>query len=132
MSMLFSPTIGAAVTARYWFLWVRCPALPYHERDRLAHARPSPRRGRDQPHSRTVMPLMPAERAVRRARAAIANKHRGRNGDRAHAAGARRVSDGPRRREAVRPSGLGYYGLRLGLPGLLISDFNSRLVVELL
>jgi hypothetical protein len=23
--MLFSPTIGAAITARYWFLWVRCP-----------------------------------------------------------------------------------------------------------
>lgn len=26
MPMLFSPTIGAATTARYWFLWVRCPA----------------------------------------------------------------------------------------------------------
>lgn len=26
MSMLFSPTIGAAIAARYWFLWVRCPA----------------------------------------------------------------------------------------------------------
>jgi hypothetical protein len=26
MPMLFSPTIGAAFTARYWFLWVRCPA----------------------------------------------------------------------------------------------------------
>jgi beta-phosphoglucomutase-like phosphatase (HAD superfamily) len=26
MPMLFSPTIGAAVTAGYWFLWVRCPA----------------------------------------------------------------------------------------------------------
>jgi len=24
MPMLFSPTIGAAVTARYWFLWIRC------------------------------------------------------------------------------------------------------------
>src|SRR5262249_15950814 len=24
--MLLSPTIGAAVTAGYWFLWVRCPA----------------------------------------------------------------------------------------------------------
>jgi hypothetical protein len=24
--MLFSPTIGAAMTAGYWFLWVRCPA----------------------------------------------------------------------------------------------------------
>ena len=26
MPMLFSPTIGAAITARYLFLWVRCPA----------------------------------------------------------------------------------------------------------
>jgi hypothetical protein len=26
MPMLFSPTIGAAITARYWFLRVRCPA----------------------------------------------------------------------------------------------------------
>jgi len=24
--MLFSPTIGATVAARFWFLWVRCPA----------------------------------------------------------------------------------------------------------
>jgi hypothetical protein len=26
LTMLFSPTIGAAVRAGYWFLWVRCPA----------------------------------------------------------------------------------------------------------
>jgi len=26
MPMLFSPMIDAAVTAGYWFLWVRCPA----------------------------------------------------------------------------------------------------------
>jgi hypothetical protein len=26
MPMLFSPTIGAAVAAGYWFLWVRCSA----------------------------------------------------------------------------------------------------------
>src|SRR5215467_15029536 len=26
MPMLFSPTIGAANAAGYWFLWVRCPA----------------------------------------------------------------------------------------------------------
>jgi hypothetical protein len=26
MPLLFSPTIGAAIAARYWFLWVRCPA----------------------------------------------------------------------------------------------------------
>jgi hypothetical protein len=26
MPMLFSPTIGAAIAARYWFLWICCPA----------------------------------------------------------------------------------------------------------
>ena len=26
MPMLFSPTIGAAIKARHWYLWVRCPA----------------------------------------------------------------------------------------------------------
>jgi hypothetical protein len=26
MPMLFSPTIGVAIAARHWFLWVRCPA----------------------------------------------------------------------------------------------------------
>ena len=26
MPILFSPTIGAAITAGYWFVWVRCPA----------------------------------------------------------------------------------------------------------
>jgi len=26
MPMLFSPTVGAAVAARHWFLWVRCTA----------------------------------------------------------------------------------------------------------
>ena len=26
MPMLFAPTIGAAIAARHWWLWVRCPA----------------------------------------------------------------------------------------------------------
>ena len=26
--MIFSPTIGAAIKARYWFVWARCPDLP--------------------------------------------------------------------------------------------------------
>ncbi len=26
MPMLFSPTIGAAIAARHWYPWVRCPA----------------------------------------------------------------------------------------------------------
>jgi hypothetical protein len=34
MPMLFSPTIRAAITARYWFIWVRCPAC----RTTQAHA----------------------------------------------------------------------------------------------
>ena len=34
MPMLFSPTIGAAIAARHWFLWVRCPGLPHRERRR--------------------------------------------------------------------------------------------------
>src|ERR1700739_1557499 len=25
MPMIFSPTIGAAIAAGFWFLWVRCP-----------------------------------------------------------------------------------------------------------
>jgi hypothetical protein len=28
MPMLFSPTIGCALKARHWFLWVCCPACP--------------------------------------------------------------------------------------------------------
>jgi hypothetical protein len=55
------------------------PGLPHHERDRPAHARPSPRRGCDQPHSVAVVSLVPAERAIRRARAAIADQHRRRH-----------------------------------------------------
>ena len=26
MPMIFSPTLGAVITAGFWFLWVRCPA----------------------------------------------------------------------------------------------------------
>ena len=69
MPMLFSPTIGAAATAGYWFLWVRFPAC----------------------HSRIVLPLVPAECAIRRARAPIANEHCRRNAHRAHAARAWRI-----------------------------------------
>ena len=39
--MLFSPTIGAVIAARHWFLWIRCPACHTTERDRSARARPS-------------------------------------------------------------------------------------------
>jgi hypothetical protein len=63
MPMIFSPTIGAAITAGYWFLWVRCPAC----RTTNAIALRKLDRHRDaavnQPHSRIVLPIMPAERA---------------------------------------------------------------------
>ena len=52
------------------------PGLPHYERDRSAHARSPSRRGRDKPHSVVVVSFVPAERAVCRARAAIADKHR--------------------------------------------------------
>src|SRR5437660_3502271 len=78
MPMLFSPTIGAAITAGYWFVWVRWPGVSHHKRDRSSRARPSPRRGRDQSHSRAILRFMPTECVVCRARAAIANERCGR------------------------------------------------------
>jgi hypothetical protein len=64
MPMLFSPTIGAAITAGYLVSVGPLSGLPHHERHRSAHARPSPRRSRDQSHSVVVVPLMPAERTI--------------------------------------------------------------------
>jgi hypothetical protein len=68
MPMLFSPTIGAAITAGYWFLRARCPACRTTGRRRPADARLAPRRGRDSPYPGAVLPILPAERAVRRTR----------------------------------------------------------------
>jgi hypothetical protein len=63
MPLLFAPTIGAALAARYPFLWVRCPACrTTHSVDLRTLDRH--RHGRDQPHPRAVVPLMPAERGV--------------------------------------------------------------------
>jgi hypothetical protein len=73
MPMLFSPTIGAAITAGYWFLWVRCPAcrtinaidlrgLDRHPDAMVSSLIPA------------VVPLMSAECAVRRARTIVANE----------------------------------------------------------
>jgi hypothetical protein len=45
MPMLFSPTIGAAIRAGYWFLWVTLPGLPNDQCNRSADTRSSPRRG---------------------------------------------------------------------------------------
>jgi hypothetical protein len=54
MPMLFSPTIGAAVTAGY----------------------SSSQCGSDGPHSCPVMPVLPAEPAICRTRAAVTDQHR--------------------------------------------------------
>jgi hypothetical protein len=52
MKMLFSPTIGAAISARYWFLWVRCPACRTMSSVDL--------RTLDRHHDATVTSLIPA------------------------------------------------------------------------
>ena len=82
MPMLFSPTIGAAITAGYWFLWVRCPACrTINAIDLRGHGR-HPLCGGEQPYSGVVVPILPAERTVCRACAALTNKHRRRNAGR--------------------------------------------------
>jgi hypothetical protein len=62
-----------------------------HQRDRPSHARPAPRRGRDQSHSRAVLSLMPAECAFRRAGPSISDEHRRRNARGAQVPGSRRL-----------------------------------------
>src|SRR6516162_11332968 len=63
--MIFSPTIDAAIEARYWFLWVRCPAcrtinaidlraLDRHSDAAVTSLIPA-----------LSMPIVPAERAIR-------------------------------------------------------------------
>jgi hypothetical protein len=79
MPMLFSPTIGAAVAAGYWFLWVCCPACRTTSAIDL--------RTLDRHRDASLTSLIPvlscracrAERAVRRTCAIIANEHCGRN-----------------------------------------------------
>ena len=44
------------------------PGLPHHRRRRPADARLAPRRGRDGSYPGAVVPILPAERAVRRIR----------------------------------------------------------------
>jgi hypothetical protein len=38
MPLLFSPTIGAAIAARYWFLWIRCPAYRTIKQSTCGHS----------------------------------------------------------------------------------------------
>ena len=79
MPMLFSPTIGAAITGGYWFLWGALPGLPDHQCNRLANARPSRGCGSCEPHPCAVLQIMPTKRTIRRARAPVANEYRRRN-----------------------------------------------------
>jgi len=94
--MLFAPTIGAAIAARHWWLWVRCPACRTTNAIDLRNARPSSRRGDHQPNPRAVLPVMPAECAVCRAGAAVAPERRRRMECGAGQGGAGRVSAGSR------------------------------------
>jgi hypothetical protein len=64
--MLFSPTIGAAITAGYRVPAGALPCLPHHRRRRPSDARLAPRRGRDDPYPEAVVPILPAECAVYR------------------------------------------------------------------
>jgi hypothetical protein len=87
MPMLFSPTIGAAITAGYWFLWVRCPAcrttnaLDLRTLDRHRDAAVTSL------YPGALLPIMPAERAVCRAGPVVGDQHCRRNARRASAAG---------------------------------------------
>jgi hypothetical protein len=81
MPMLFSPTIGAAIGARYWFLWIRCPpcrtisAIDLRSLDRHQDAAVSSL-------IPAVVPFMPAEWTFCRTCSAIADQHRRRNAGR--------------------------------------------------
>jgi hypothetical protein len=77
--MIFSPTIGAAIRAGYWFLWVRCPACRTINAIDLRTLDRHPDAAVTSPHPLALVPILPAERAVRGARAAIAHQHRRRN-----------------------------------------------------
>jgi hypothetical protein len=52
MPMIFSPTIGAAIAAGFWFLWVRCPACQTTNAIDL--------RALDRHHDAAVTSLIPA------------------------------------------------------------------------
>jgi hypothetical protein len=85
MPMLFSPTIGAAITAGYWFLWVCCPACRTTNAIDL--------RTLDRHPNAAVTSLIPAlscrSCTVCRTGTPFANKHRRRNAGRTSSSRAR-------------------------------------------
>ena len=97
--------------------------LPNDERDRSAHARSSPRCGRHQPNSGAVLPLMPAERAVRRTRATIANEYRRRDARGASAAGARRVKRGRQLRRPMERKVMNWFSRTTSIAGMQVSNW---------
>ena len=88
MPMLFSPTIGAAIAAGYWFHCVRCPACRTINAIDL--------RRLDRHHDAAITSLIPVlscrscrpNAPVSRTGAAVAQKHRRRNARRTPAVGA--------------------------------------------
>jgi hypothetical protein len=62
--LLISPTIGAAITAQHWHLWVRCSGLLLYPIDRPAAARLAPGCHGDIADPQAVVPLPPAACAV--------------------------------------------------------------------
>jgi hypothetical protein len=74
--MIFSPTIGAAIKAGYWFLWVRCPACRSTSSIDLRVLDRHPDAAVTSLIPRIVVQVMPTKRSVCRARAPIADEHR--------------------------------------------------------
>jgi hypothetical protein len=78
MPLLFAPTIGAAITARHFFLWVRCPACRTTQSVDLRKIDRHPAGGDHELDSVAVVPIVPAECAVRGIAPAGAGERRGR------------------------------------------------------
>jgi hypothetical protein len=76
MPMPFSPTIGCALKARHWFLWVCCPACRTTQAVDLRTLDRPPMVRAHQPYPGALVPIMPAERAVCRTRAAVKDQRR--------------------------------------------------------
>ncbi len=78
MPLLFAPTIAAALAARYWFLWVRCPACRTLQSIDLRRIDRHRDAARDQSHPalscRSCRPNAPFAELVRLSRTSIADE----------------------------------------------------------